>query len=57
VVVVVVWWWCGFFTDYNTTLEKLFCFVLGCGNCCGSEINLKLKQKLKLLVDCKVTEI
>ena len=29
-----MWWWCGvvFFTDYKTTLEKWFCFVLGCGN-------------------------
>ena len=27
-VVVVVWWFGGFFTDYNTTPTKLFCFVL-----------------------------
>ena len=36
-VVVVWWWWCGgFFTDYNTTPTKLFCFVLCCWLCCGN---------------------
>jgi hypothetical protein len=36
-VVGVVWWrWCVFFTKYNTTPTKLFCFVLCCWLDCSN---------------------
>ena len=38
--------WCGFFTDYKTTLEKLFCFVLGCGN-----ITIFVQLYIKLIIN------
>ena len=32
--------WCFFFTDYNTTPTKLFCFVLCCWMGCGNFMNI-----------------